>query len=101
MVNYWTGDVDGWFTFSILKMLKKALEGKAGENIKNAVDLVKTKKDIEKARETEIRRDKKVPSLSAARNISSISMSDNLSGRAANIILKKYICTASNTHWLI
>ena len=31
------------------KMLKKALEGKAGENIKNAVDLVKTKKDIEKA----------------------------------------------------
>ena len=31
------------------KLLKKALEGKAGENIKNAVDLVKTKKDIEKA----------------------------------------------------
>ena len=31
------------------KMLKKALEGKAGENIKSAVDLVKTKKDIEKA----------------------------------------------------
>jgi hypothetical protein len=31
------------------KMLKNALEGKAGENIKNAVDLVKTKKDIENA----------------------------------------------------
>ena len=37
---------------------------------------IECEKDIGKARETEIRRDKKVPSFSAARNISSIFNTD-------------------------